>query len=191
MQFGKLVSKLSITQGNSKVTREIEPFFEGSTSTDRDKKVYVWVRNGWSIQESSVRADALQAGNQSPTIFVFLPKQSADELRHSIIEYKASMATLERRGVPNSPEGIEARESMNTTSRVQIARIEELISEVFAEAHVYQGGGNEILEKDLQENVLKAAENALHRLYPQFSRCRSFRMGTGLPPCKTGITRCP
>jgi len=167
-QFAKLVSKRSLTQGNSKVTREIEPFFEGQLPADREKKVYVWVRNGWSVQENSVRADSFQAGNQSPTIFVFLPKQSADELRHSIIEYKASMATLDSRGVPNSAEGIEARESMNTTYQSANSRIEELISQVFAEAHVYQAGGNEILGINLQDNVLKAAANALCRLYPQF-----------------------
>ena len=167
-QFAKLVSKRFVTEGNSKVTREIEPFFDGQLPADHEKKVYVWVRNGWSIQESSVRADALQAGNQSPTIYVFLPKRSADELRHSIIEYKASMATLDSRGVPNSAEGIEARESMNTTFQSANSRIEELIGEVFAEAHVYQGGGNEILGTSLQDNVLNAAENALRRLYPQF-----------------------
>lgn len=168
-QFAKIVSKLSITEGNSKVNREIEPIFESQLPANKDKKVYVWVRNGWTINENSIRAEALQAGNQSPTIFVFIPKRSADELRHSIIEYKASMETLERRGVPNSPEGIEARESMNTTFQTANSRIEELVGELFAEAHVYQGGGNEILEKDLQSNVLKAAENALHRLYPQFA----------------------
>ncbi len=62
--FAELVKKLSLTQGNSKVTRELFPVFDTQLPSDSDKKVCVWVRDGWSIDENSVRVDAGQAGNQ-------------------------------------------------------------------------------------------------------------------------------
>ncbi|HCF96076.1 MAG TPA: BREX system P-loop protein BrxC, partial [Verrucomicrobia bacterium] len=115
----------------------------------------------WSIDENSVRADARQAGNQSPIVFVFIPKRSADDLRRHLIDFKAAGATLERRGTPNTPEGTEARSAMETTRQRAADKIHELLDEAFSGARVFQGGGNEILGTDLQAMVLEAADNAL------------------------------
>jgi hypothetical protein len=167
-RFGELVRKLSLTQGTSKVTRDILPVFDAQLPGDAGEKVCVWVRDGWSIDENSVRADARQAGNQSPTVFVFIPKRSADDLRHYLIDLKASSATLDKRGVPNTAEGTEARSAMETTKQTAEGKIRELVEEAFSGARVFQGGGNEILGTDLQHMTLEAATNALQRLYPQF-----------------------
>jgi len=167
-RFGEMVRKLSLTQGSSKVTRYIYPVFEAQLPTDADQRICVWVRDGWSIDENSVRADSRQAGNQSPTVFVFIPKRSADDLRHHLIDYKAASATLDKRGVPNTPEGTEARAAMETTKQTAEGKIRELLEEAFSGARVFQGGGNEILGNDLQEMVLEASGNALQRLYPLF-----------------------
>lgn len=167
-KFGELVGKLSLTQGGSKAPRDIFPLFDAQLPLDHNKKVCIWIRDGWSIEENSVRADALQAGNQSPTIFVFLPKRSADDLRHFLIDCKAAKATLDKRGVPNTPEGAEARAAMETTEQIAQGKITELLDESFSGARVFQAGGNEIAGNDLKDMVLVAAENALQRLYPQF-----------------------
>ncbi len=167
-KFGDIVKTLSLTQGNSKVTRSIYPIFESSLPSDCNQKICVWVRDGWSVEENSVRADARQAGNKSPTIFVFIPKRSADGLRSHIMDYKAARATLEIRGVPNTPEGIEARAAMETLKQSSEGKIKELLQEVFSGSHVFQGGGNEIIGSDLQSMILEAAEHSLERLYPLF-----------------------
>jgi hypothetical protein len=167
-KFGSMVKKLTLTQGNSKVVRDFNPIFNSQLPSDAEKKIFIWIRDGWSIDEKSVRVDALQAGNQSPTVFAFIPKRSADDLRHYLIEYKAASATLDKRGVPNTPEGTEARAAMETTKQTAEGRISELLEEAFSGARVYQAGGNEIAGNDLQEMVLDAAGNALKRLYPQF-----------------------
>ncbi len=167
-KIGELLKKVSLSHGNAKVHREVNPVFDAQLPTDADKKVTVWVRDGWSIDENSVRVDARQAGNQSPVIFVFIPKRSADDLRHHLIDYKAATATLDKRGVPNSPEGIEARAAMETTKQTSEGKIKELIDEAFTSARVFQGGGNEVIGNNLPETVLEAAGNALQRLYPQF-----------------------
>ncbi|MBM9537894.1 BREX system P-loop protein BrxC [Desulfobulbus alkaliphilus] len=167
-KFGEMVRKLSLAQGSSKVTRDIYPVFDAQLPADAEQRIYLWVRDGWSIDENSVRADSRQAGNQSPTVFVFIPKRSADDLRHHLINYKAASATLDKRGVPNTPEGTEARAAMETTKQAAEGKIGELLIETFSGARVFQGGGNEILGNDLQEMVLEASGNAQQRLYPQF-----------------------
>jgi len=167
-QFGEITKKLSLTQGDSKVTRDIEALFDAKLPPDSNQKIYAWVRDGWTIDENSVRADARQAGNQSPTVFVFLPKRSADDLRNNIIDFKAASATLDIKGMPNTPEGIEARAAMETTLQKSAGRIKGLLDESFSEALVFQSGGNEIIGNDLQTKILEASKNALQRLYHQF-----------------------
>lgn len=165
----QVIKKISLSHGQSKVPREITPVFEATLPADRNQRIHLWIRDGWSTDENSVRADARQASNQSPTVFVFIPKRSADDLRHHLIDFKAAVATLERRGVPNGPEGIEARAAMETTRQTAEGKINELLDEAFSGAKVFQGGGNEILGNNLQVMVLEAAENSLQRLYPQFN----------------------
>ena len=167
-KFGELVNKLSLTQGVAKVPRTIELVFDSRLPGDAGEKVCVWVRDGWSADESSVRADARQAGNQSPTVFVFIPKRSADDLRRQLISYKAATATLDKRGHPNTPEGVEAHAAMETTRKTADGKIRELIQDAFSGVRVFQAGGQEIHAADLQEAIREAASNSLQRLYPQF-----------------------
>lgn len=167
--FGEVVKRVSLSQGTSKVTRDICPVFDAQLPNDSNQKVCIWVRDGWNIDENSVRVDSRQAGNQSPSVFVFIPKRSADDLRHHLIDYKAASATLEKRGVPNTPEGTEARAAMETTRLTAEGKIKELLGEAFSGARVFQGGGTEILGNNLQDMVLEAANNSLQRLYPQFA----------------------
>lgn len=168
-RFGEVVKKITIQQGNSKVARDIWVSFDTQLPKDAMQRVCVWVRDGWSTDENSVRADARQAGVQSPTIYVFIPRRSADDLRHHLINLKASIATLDTRGVPNTPEGIEARSAMETTKQVSEGKIREFIDEAFSGARVFQSGGTEILGNDLQSMILEASQNSLVRLYSQFS----------------------
>lgn len=168
-KFGELTRRLTLLQGNSaKVPRSVYPVFDTQLPADADQRICVWVRDGWNNDEMSVRADARQAGIQSPTIFVFIPKRSADDLRRHLINYKASSTTLETRGVPNTPEGNEAHAAMETAKQVAEAKIRELLDEAFSGARVFQGGGSEIIGNNLQEMLREAADNALQRLYPQF-----------------------
>jgi hypothetical protein len=168
-KFGELVGKQVLTQGSAKAPREISPIFDADLPADAEQRICVWVRNGWGIDENAIRADARQAGNHSPTVFVYIPKRSADDLRHHLINWKSAAATLEKRGIPNTPEGTEARSAMETTRQTAESKINDLLGDAFSGARVFQGGGNEILGNRLQDMIMEAAENALQRLYPQFS----------------------
>jgi len=167
-KFREKINKLSLFQGDSRVSREILSVFDSNLPPDANQRIYVWVRNGWNVNVSAVQADARQAGNQSSTIFVHIPKRNTDELRHQLIKYKAATATLDMRGVPNTPEGAEAGAAMETIKKTAEAKINELLDEILAGSRVFQGGGNEIMGSHLREMVSEGAQNALQRLYPNF-----------------------
>ena len=168
-RLNEVLKGLSPVQGNSKVPRDLFPVYGDRLPPDSQQKLCIWVRDGWNSDENSVRADAKQAGTQSSTVFVFIPKRSADDLRRYLIEYKASNATLETKGVPHTPEGVEARAAMETTKRVSEGKIRELLEDAFTSVKVFQGGGTEILGNDLREMIKEAVDNALQRSYPQFA----------------------
>jgi hypothetical protein len=162
------VRRLTLSQGASNVPRDLQPVFDSELPNDCDERVCLWVRNGWTIDANSVMADARLAGNQSPILFVFIPKRAADGLRHHLIDFKAATATLDKRGVPNTPEGTEARAAMETTRQTAEAGIDELLDDALSGARVFQAGGNEIQAENLQQTILEAGDNAVQRLYPQF-----------------------
>ena len=59
----------------------------------------MWIRDGWGDAERVVVTDAQKAGTDSATVFVHIPKASADDLKKAIIEFEAAKQTLEFKGV--------------------------------------------------------------------------------------------
>lgn len=167
--FASQVKQRILMQGAAKVSREIMPIFDAQLPKDHSQRIYAWVRDGWSVDENSVRAEALQAGSKSPTVFVFIPKRSADDLRNALIDLKAAQNTLGTRGVPTPGSGgEEAKLAMETTRQTAEGKVNLLIKEAFSGAKVYQGGGTELVGNSLQDMIIEAAENSLQRLYPRF-----------------------
>jgi len=167
-KFGSLIQGLTLTQGASKVPRTIHSILDADLPSDAKSKICLWVRHGWNSDESSVQVDARQAGNEDPTIFLYIPKRSSDEIRSHIVRYKAAMATLANRSVTNTPEGRDARVSMETIRAAEESRLDDLIDEAFSGAKVFQAGGTEISGSRLKDMVLEAASHSLRRLYPDF-----------------------
>lgn len=163
------VKRLTIPHGTSNVSREIKLCTAGILPADSENHITVWVRDGWSTDENSVRAEARQAGNQSPTIFVFLPQRNADSLRAQIVDHKAALETLASKSASDSAEGQEARAAMETCKLAAETKLREYLEELFGNARVFQSGGSEIAGNNLQEMIVEAANNSLQRLYPQFS----------------------
>lgn len=167
-KFAEVIKKLTLSQGKSKVPRSVFTSFNAHLPTDSKEKIYVWVKDGWNIDENSVKAEAQAAGNNSPTIFIYLPKRSGDAIRHNIIEYKAAKSTIDAKGTPNGPEGQEAKAAMETTLTGADSKIKDLLDDIFSGAMVFQGGGKEIQGSNLLDKIKEAADNSLQRLYPDF-----------------------
>lgn len=164
----KALGLTSIPHGKSKVARQVNLTFGPNLDKEAQGKLTVWVRDGWSIERDSVLADIRQLGNDSPVILLYVPKTESDGLRTKVIEYVAAKTTLDKRGHPNNPEGIEARLSMTTIQDEANKRIEELINEAISKAYVYLAGGQEFTGNSIAESVKEAAKAALVRLYKHF-----------------------
>lgn len=166
--LSKAVAIQSIAHGKSKVARPVHIAFGATLDKDAQSKLTVWVRDGWSIERDSAIADIRQLGNDSPVILLYVPKVESDGLRSKVIEYIAAKNTLDKRGHPNNPEGIEARAAMTTIQEEAENRIGELIDEAISRAHVFLAGGQEFTGNTISESVKDAAKSALVRLYKHF-----------------------
>ena len=163
-----VLGKVQVTQGRSAVPRDVNLTFGSSLPDDANMRTYVWVRHGWSVREGSHQADAAQAGTASPTVFVYIPKKSSDEIYHQLLDYKAASLTLEHKAVPTTTEGLQARAAIESIESVAGDRISQLLDDAIAEAQVFQGGGQDITGTDLVQSVRAAIISALKRLYPKF-----------------------
>ncbi|NLH79179.1 MAG: hypothetical protein GX465_19345 [Acidobacteria bacterium] len=176
-RFAELGKKLSLTHGASKESRTISTYFDSALPNDSGKKIYAWIRDGWNTDESTVVADARQAGNQSPTVFVFIPKRQADDLRNNIIDFRASKATLELKEAPSTNEGRDARMHIETIRQTAEQRINQILDGVFSQARVFQAGGSEASGDSLVEMILEAANSSLARLFPKFPEADNANWG--------------
>ena len=164
-----VASSIRLSHGASKEPRKLLPHFSADPPADGGRDVPVWVRDGWGARENSVVADARAAGADSPVIHVFVPRSQAEGLARLIAARGAARATLEYKGVPSTPEGIEARQGMETRLSEAENNLRALVADLVGGARVIQGGGNERLESSLPDKVREAAGASLARLFFEFN----------------------
>ena len=172
--LGKAVQEevrgILLAHGKAKVRRRMVPHFESEapTTDGTGDAVVVWVRDGWSCSEAEVVKDARKVGMEDAVLHVHLPKRSADELLGHITSAEAAKRVLAARGVPSSPEGQEARESMNSRLAGAEGARDRIVEEIAREARVFQGGGGEVYGEGLHKKIESGAESSLARLFPRF-----------------------
>jgi hypothetical protein len=166
--YQEALKGVHLAQGQTKEARALISCYDDALPADADKHIYAWFRDGWVRSEAEVKGDACNAGPTSPAIFVFLPAQNRNELRSAIIEKKASKLTLERRGVPSTPEGQDARSAMETRRNDADRSITAFVKTIFQGVQVYQGGGQLVYGNDLADKLQKAAGASIVRLYGDF-----------------------
>lgn len=163
------LGKIKVQHGKIKEQRRPSLITGTERPKDLDASLYVWLRDGWVEDAKSVLADAHAAGNRSPAVYVYVVRHAADDLRQSLASWRAAAATLKIKGVPSTPEGIEAQRAMQSREGEDERRVKALLDEIFNGAIVYQAGGSEVVEDGgLAASVQLAVENALVRLYPRF-----------------------
>lgn len=163
-----VVRAVKLTQGAAKEPRQIAINRDATMPVPDGAAIPLWLQDGWSAAEKQVVDAVRGAGASSPIVAVFLPRQSAEDLRRLLIEVEAARQTLDAKGNPTTAEGQEARSSMESRRSKGAADLDRLLGEVAANAKVFQGGGNELLSPQLEERIRTAAEDALVRLFPQF-----------------------
>jgi len=162
------IGSVKLLHGKCKEPRKLALHFGTEPPQGTAHEIPVWIRDGWGADEKSVIADARAAGADSPVIHVFVPKSRADALARVVAAQSAAKDTLEYKGVPSTPEGIEARQGMETRLTEANNSRRALVSEVVDGAKVYQGGGSERLEMSLLDKVREAANASLDRLFYDF-----------------------
>jgi len=167
-EITRIIQKIKLTHGVAKVPRVLVTHRKEEPPAADGESIPVWIRDGFTTSEKEVLQAARAAGVSSPVLFVFIPRKSRDELLNAIAAEQAAEQTLNAKGVPSTPEGQLARQSM--TSRLELARRqrEQLVAEIVAAASVFQGGGNELLHVTLEEKLRAGAEASLARLFPRF-----------------------
>ena len=164
----KALAAVRPLQGNCKEPRKLLLHVNSDPPPDGGGDVPVWVQDGWGTGEGGVEAGARAAGTDSPVIHVFLPKSRAAELAALVAARGAASETLDYKGVPSSPEGIEARRGMETRRTEAEHQLRALVAAIAGGARVIQGGGQERDEANLTDKVRAAAEASLARLFPRF-----------------------
>lgn len=162
------IGAVRLSHGKSKEPRKLVLSFGIDSPQGITHDIPVWIRDGWGVDEKNVIADARGDGTDSPLIYVFVPKARADALAKIIATQSAAKETLDYKGVPSTPEGIEARQGMETRFVEATNSLKSIVAEIIDGTKVYQGGGNERLEESLQKKIEVAAKASLDRLFFDF-----------------------
>jgi hypothetical protein len=169
---------VTLVQGQSKTPRKFELSFAADPPKSESGAVPIWVRDEWSVPEATVIGEAHGLGTESPVVTVFLPKYDADMLQSTLASLAAANEVVQTRVVPATPEGQQARSAMQSRVEVERAKLSGQVKAVLEHAHVYQGGGNELVEDHLATSVKVGLEAALARLFPRFGAVDHGSWGT-------------
>ena len=167
--LGTALRRLTFLQGVTKTSRKYDIYLGSERPATSGNSVPLWVQDEWSASLAAVREEARQAGVDSPTVFVFLPRLEPDELRRTIGRLRAAEETVNTRAAPQTSAGIEARGAIQSRIEVEGKRVSDLVDNIIRNARVYQGGGNEVVAAPFSEAVRQAVEAALTRLFPRFA----------------------
>lgn len=167
-EVAKTIAKIKLLHGSAKVPRSLVTHRTAEPPVSDGESIPLWLRDGFTISEKDVLNAARAAGVTSPVLFVFIPRKSRDELLNAIATEQAAEQTLNAKGVPSTPEGQLARQSMESRYQLAKRQRELLVAEIVSAAKVFQGGGNELLQLTLEEKLRTGAEASLARLFPRF-----------------------
>lgn len=185
-EANEIVRSVKLIHGKPKVSRSLQVHRDQTAPTTDGDAIPVWIRDGWSCSEKDHVSAARSAGTDSPILFVFVPRRSADALRKLVVEAKAAERTLGKKGNPNEPEGIEARKSIESKLGVAVSARDDLVEQIVGQAKVFQGGGTELLQATLGERVEAGARDSLVRLFPRFVDADSAAWGTAVKHARDG-----
>ena len=164
----EILNGIRLIHGKPKLRRTLALHVGSDPPAPGRDKITVWLRDGWSSRPRDTESEARRLGVEDPILHVHLPKKSADLLKDRTIDVEAARQILDHYGTPTSPEGQEARDSMQSRQLVAEQERNDIIGEIIRSATVLQGGGSEIFGADLAEKLTVGAEASLARLFHRF-----------------------
>jgi hypothetical protein len=169
----EVLKKSKLLHGVSKEARKFDLHFGAEPPSPGGTTVPVWIRDGWEVEDKTVLADARAAGDSAAVVYGFVPRNHAEELKQAIAGYYAATATLQAKGTPSTPEGIEARKAMETRQEQAQRGRDNIINDVLNDTAIYLAGGEPVNGMLLETKVQDAAKACLDRLFPQFHQADS------------------
>jgi hypothetical protein len=179
------VGGLRLTHGVSKTPRKLDIHWGQEEPAVDESAVPVWVRDEWSVSEPVVKKAAAEAGDESPIVFVFLPRHESDRIRDELATRSAAEEALNR-PIPQTDEGRAARQAMASRRDRAEEYVVDLFRDLVARARVFQGGGAELTTSSLREAVETAANRALIRLFPKFAQSDNANWGKVVTRAREG-----
>jgi hypothetical protein len=170
LKIQELANSVRITQGKSKEQRNLLLNFDTEVPNDANKKIYIWVQDGWQTDEKSLLAEAHNANQDMPTLYVYIPARNKSELHKAIITREAAQATLDIRGIPTTSEGKDARAAMETRLNEAKKQVDIILKEIIEGVRVFQAGGTEVFADNLKAQLEQAAKASMIRLYGDFDK---------------------
>ena len=186
-RFADVLKIVRVFQGQDKVERKLNPTYDESLPKDNDKSLYLWIQDGWQVDEKSVVAESKAKGADNPTLFAFLPAQHMTELTNAIVALESAKTTLQRKGKPSTEEGRDAQRSMESRQRSAEKDLVDLLDKLFTGVRVFQAGGQEASDgNDLSDRIIRAARSSVIRLYSQFDAADHAHWSKALDDARKG-----
>jgi hypothetical protein len=165
--FNDRTKTISVLQGVSKENRKFV-IWDKVERPKTESSLNLWVRDGWNENESTVLNEIRSEGDSSAIAYSYVKKFRDPELRNAIIRFLSAKLTLDTKGLPSTPEGEQARKSMETRMGLAKADIDDLILKICTDSEIYLAGGNRVNTGNLRDNIEEALGSIADRQFPEF-----------------------
>lgn len=165
--FKEITKGINVTQGISRMVRDFD-LWDKDTMPNTEHKLNLWIRDGWFENEATVENEIRAAGNNAPLAYAFVKKFRDPELRTEIIKFLAAGLAINAMGLPSTPEGEQAKKSMETRQTQSKSAINDLIEKICDETIVFLAGGTKVHAGSLKENIQDALSSIASRQFPEF-----------------------
>ena len=167
-EVARVLKGVTVVQGQSRTPRDFAVHFGPAAPETTGDRVPVWVREGGGVTDP-VLADARAAGQDSPTVFVSLPRPSASFTRN-LVAMLASRETVETRGTDQTdPATVQARAAMQARMEISAGAAQEAVRETVEAATVVRGGGSRPAEAGFRDAVRAAVDAGAARMFHRFA----------------------
>lgn len=185
--FKDKTKAVRVTHGYSKMERDFE-LWDKDTTPNMEHKLNIWIRDGWEVNENTLISEIRAAGNNTPLSYAFVKRFRDTELKTEIVKYLAAGLAINEKGLQSTPEGEQAKKSMETRQSQAKTAIQDLIEKICDETKVYLAGGNAVQAGSLKENIQEALNSIADRQFPDFKGKADFlNWGQALKKAEMGI----
>jgi hypothetical protein len=161
-----LAGATNVAHGQSKQQRRIHRLLPDEKAPADG--VPLRLRSGFDEDLATAEREISAAATTDPTVHLLIQRHRIDDLNRALATRRAADQVLSLKGVPQTDAGREAQSAMQSRSNKALSVAGEIVREAVQQARVMQAGGK-LIAGAPADAVKAAADNALARLYPQFT----------------------